>query len=297
VGVFPDVVPMRVKVRDVGLDEEQQFDTRIAYDEDFLPQIGAAMAYASIGKVSDTKGESTAIVDFTIRTTAMPDGKFKRNNMFYGVNDVGKIAVQELTQALMTICGDTDKESDIIEVQVDIQMEPERRTASLVSAVPDKVKVKPGEIVNFTTTIKPYRKEKETLTIPFKVPQNWRDGLLPLDIKGGGLVALTQMALLQQSGIAVVSDEEKNMTTADKLKMLAKSDKNNEIVFVPSVNPAVDGKKVSVSAKVPAASPSSKKIALLGKDKEEAGRENKFATDYVIDNVIHAALQVESDKD
>lgn len=292
VGVFPDVVPVKVKVQDTGLATEENFDTRIAYDEDLLPQIGAAMVYASLSKVSDTKGESTVTVDFTVRTNAVAEGKIERRNMFYGVSDVGKVAVQELTQILTTICTNTEKESDIIDVQVNIKVEPERKTATLISAVPEKNKVKPGETVNFTTTIKPYRQEKETLTIPFKVPQNQREGLMALDIKGGGLVALTPLALVQQSGIAVVSEEEKTMSTADKLKKLLKTDKNNEIIIAPSLIVNDKGKNASGES-LPGSAAPVHKVELLGKGKKAAAQENRLATNYVIDNVIHASLQIE----
>lgn len=294
VGVFPDVVPVKVTVEDLGLGEKQSFVSRIAYDEELLPQIGAAMAYTSVGKVSDTKGESTATVDFTIRTGVAENGKFTRQNMYYSPADVGKIAIQELMQALSTICENTESESDIIDVQVNVKMDPERKTATLVSAVPEKTKVKPGETVNFTTTIKPYRKDKETLTIPFKVPENQPEGVMALDIKGGGLVSLTAAALLQQSGIPVVSEEEKAMSTADKLKKFAKTDKNNEIIIQPGVAPVGADKNKKPKISKPKAN-TERKISLLGKGKEETAANNKFATNYIIDNVIHATLQVEGE--
>ena len=67
-GVFPAVVPMKVTVKDHELGRERSYSTSIAYDEDLLAQVSAAMAYASMSKTSDNLGESTAQVHFTIRT-------------------------------------------------------------------------------------------------------------------------------------------------------------------------------------------------------------------------------------
>ncbi len=45
------------------------------------------------------------------------------------------------------LCVNADEEADVTSVDVDIEMESVRKTASLISAVPDKPSVKPGEAV------------------------------------------------------------------------------------------------------------------------------------------------------
>ena len=95
-GDFPSVVPIKVKVTDKSLNRTQDFAARIAYDEDFLPQISGGIAYAAMSKVSDNLGASTANVKFTIRTNAVKSGKVERSNMFYNTADVGQIAVAEI---------------------------------------------------------------------------------------------------------------------------------------------------------------------------------------------------------
>ena len=156
------VVPVKVRIQDTTLGRTDDYGARIAYDEAFLPELSGGIAYAAINKTSDTLAGATANVHFTIRTNAADGGKFERSNMFYNTADVGQIAVGELMQAMNVICSNTDQESDIVDVQVDVQMENGRKTATLVSAVPDKTTVKAAFLVKFTTTIKPYRRDKET---------------------------------------------------------------------------------------------------------------------------------------
>ncbi|MCH3959630.1 MAG: SpoIVB peptidase S55 domain protein [Selenomonas sp.] len=297
-GTFPSVVPVKVRVQDNSLGRTDNYGARIAYDEDFLAQLSGGIAYAALSKTADDLSGSTAKVGFRIRTNAVKDGVVSRSNMFYNTADVGQISMAELMQAMSIICQNTEKESDIIDVQVDITVDNDRKTASLVSAVPDKKKVKPGETVKFTTTLKPYRRAKETMIIPFTVPENQPEGTLNLDIRGGGLVPATALMLLQQSGVDVTNENDAKQTTADKLKKLQENGRNNEIIIAPGPVQkqlsAHEQRKLMREAAEAQGSDAPREITLLDSKaaKPKAG-ETKFETNYIIDNVIHSALQIE----
>lgn len=282
IGDFPTVVPVKVRVQDSTLGRTDDYGARIAYDEAFLPELSGGIAYAAMTKTSDTLAGATANVHFTIRTNAADGGKFERSNMFYNTADVGQIAVGELMQAMNVICSNTDQESDIVDVQIDVQMENGRKTATLVSAVPDKTTVKPGDLVKFTTTIKPYRRDKETLLIPYRVPVTAPEGPLTLDIRGGGVAPITQLKLLQQTGVDLIAQEDKTTTTKDKLQSLKRTGRNNEIIIAPG------------ASAVPMTPAQQRKFSFsLNAPKNETPGETKFTTNYIIDNVIHTTLQVE----
>ena len=301
-GDFPSVVPVKVRVKDTGLNRDIEYGARIAYDEDFLPELSGGIAYAAMSKTSDTLGGSTN-VHFTIRTNATSSGRFERSNMFYNVADVGQIAVGELMQAMNIICSNPEQESDIVDVQVDISMESGRKTATLLSAVPDKTVVHPGETVRFTTTIKPYRRDKETLLIPYRVPDTAPEGLFSLEVRGGGVMPVTQLKLLQQTGLDLLVQEDKTQTTKDKLQSLKQAGRNNDIVIAPGASPVILSEKEQRKA-VKEATAAAKRVAEEAKNKprkfsfsmqkkaEQTG-ETKFTTNYIIDNVIHTSLQVE----
>ena len=303
-GEFPSVVPVKIHVKDASLGRDDTYGARIAYDEDYLAQLSAGLAYAAMSKTSDSLGESTAQLSFTVRTNAAPDGKFVRKNMFYNTMDVGQIAVGELMQAMGIICADADKEADIIDVQIDVDVEAGRKTATIVSAVPDKTTVRPGETVQIKTTIKPYRKDKETLLIPYTVPENQPDGTLNLDVRGGGMIPVTPLMLLQQTtGVAVQSETDKAQTTADKLKALAETGRNNEIIIAPGAAPQPlsekEQKKIlreaakAAKRAAAAAKATPRKVDFLQKPEEKTAGQTKFETGYIIDNVAHAVLKVD----
>lgn len=300
-GTFPTAVPVRIHVKDDALGTEETFGAQIAYDEDFLPVLSSSIAYAAMSKVSDALGSSTAHIHFTIRTNAYENGVFERRNMYYNTADVGQIAVTELLQALGTIVTNAEKESDIVDVDVDVELTGDRQTALLVSATPDKTTVKPGETVTFQTKIRPYRKPEETLSIPYKVPKDQVPGTLNLDIRGGGFVPVSPLALLAQAGLEVPDDEERFKTTEEKLRDLAETGQNNEVIIAPGAAPAPASekelkKRIKEAAKASARAAKKEQtqggVKLLADEKKREKKERFFAP-YVIENVIHASLKVE----
>ena len=305
IGAFPESVPMRVRVKDTSLGYDRKFAAQIAYDEDFLPVLVPGIAYAAMGKTSDTLGEATANLKFTIRTTAGEDGKIERSNMYYTASDVGQASVGELAQVMTLLCQNAEEEADVTSIDVDIEMESTRKTASLISAVPEKPSAKPGETVNFRTTIKPFRREKEELLIPYHVPESQAPGLLSLDVRGGSFIPVTAALLQNALGIDTSAEEDKTQTTADKLKQFLQLGRNNEIIVAPAIAPnlplsAEEKKEAKKRLKKQESAPKKKqekRIDLLGQKAKKKGNpfEAKFETGYVIDNVIHTSLLIEEE--
>ena len=305
IGAFPESVPMRVRVKDTSLGYDRKFAAQIAYDEDFLPVLVPGIAYAAMGKTSDTIGEATANLKFTIRTTEGEDGKIERSNMYYTASDVGQASVGELAQVMTLLCQNAEEEADVTSIDVDIEMESTRKTASLISAVPEKPSAKPGETVNFRTTIKPFRREKEELLIPYHVPESQAPGVLSLDVRGGSFIPVTAALLQNALGIDTSAEEDKTQTTADKLKQFLQLGRNNEIIVAPAIAPklplsAEEKKEAKKRLKKPESVPrkkQEKRIDLLGQKAKEQGNpfETKFETGYVIDNVIHTSLLIEEE--
>ena len=299
-GTFPTAVPIRIHVKDDALGTEETFGAQIAYDEDFLPVLSGSITYAAMSRVSDSLGSSTARIRFAIRTNAVDSGAFERRNMYYSAADVGQVAVTELLQAMNMIVTNPQEESDILDLDVDVELTDGRQTAVLVSAVPDKLVVKPGDTVTFKTKIRPYRKPEEMLSIPYRVPKAQPAGTLNLDIRGGGFVPVNPLAFLAQAGLEIPDDEEKFKSTAEKLADLAAQGQNNEIIIAPGAAPAPSSekemkKRMRAAAKASARAAEReepKRVTLLGDPKKKDDRE-KFYAPYVIENVIHATLKVE----
>lgn len=300
-GEYPSAVPIRVHVHDATLGRDDTYTSTIAYDEDLLPTLAATIAYGAIGKTSDTVSAATADVKFTIRTNATAGGSFERQNMFFGTTDVGQNAVNELLAAVGIICTNKERESDILDIKVDINMENGRKTASIVSAIPEKTHVAPGETVMIKTTIKPYRRPEETVNIPYKVAGTQPAGPLSLDVRGGGYVPSSSplLALTQVGGDTSMS-EVPEASTEDQLKTLKESDRNNVITVAPGapLKPLSKSEKrrMARAAAEAAAEAAKHKAQLLSGEEAAHPGEVKYATNYIVDNVVHTALVVEKNK-
>ena len=284
-GTFPAVVPVTVTIKDVALNKEETYNATIAYNENLVPKLGASIAYTALSKVADTLAESTVDIDFNIKTDSVVGGEIARKNMFYNPSDVGQVAVLELMQALNLVCSNTKQESNIFGVDVNISFETERRTASIVSISPDKKSVKPGETVNLTVDLQPYRKPVEQVIVPYTVPLTARQGLLTLELHGGALVPVSQA--MSNSGV-VTADS--NKSYEDKIKDFLKTGKNNQLVI--EIGGSNEGKtNKEIRKEIAQAKRIQARLKKEGKTFKKT--DSKVETNYIIDNVMRTTLNVE----
>ena len=284
-GTFPAVVPINVTVKDVALGKQETYNATIAYNENLVPKLGASIAYAALSKMADSLAESTVEVDFNVKTNAVDGGELTRKNMFYNPSDVGQVAVLELMQALNLVCSNTKEESNIFGVDVNISLDTERRTASIVSVTPDKKIVKPGETINLTVELQPYRKPTEKVVMPYTVPLTARQGNLALEIHGGALVPVNQA--MANAGIITA---ESNKSYEEKIKDFLKTGKNNQLVVeVGGSNEPKTEKQIR--QEIAQAKRAQARLKKEGKTSQKV--DSKVDTNYIIDNVMRTTLSVE----
>ena len=284
-GTFPAVVPITVTVKDNALVKEETYTATIAYNENLVPKLGAAIAYAALSKMADTLAESTVEVDFSVKTDSVASGEIARKNMFYNSSDVGQVAIIELMQALNLVCSNTTQESNIFGVNVNISFDAERRTASIVSITPEKKRVKPGETVNLTVELQPYRKPTEKVIVPYTVPLTARTGNLSLEIHGGALVPVTQA--MANSGV-ITADS--NKSYEDKIKDFLKTGKNNQLVVEVGGSNETKTEK-QIQHELAQAKRVQERLKKEGKTFKRA--DSNVETKYIIDNVMRTSLIVE----
>lgn len=285
-GNFPSVVPINVTINDATLGTTETYTASIAYNESLLPKLGAAIAYSALSKTADETADGTVAVDFGIKTNAVADGNLARKNMFYSPADVGQQAIVELLQALTLVCSNTTTEPNIFGIDVNMTLNRERQTASLVSAVADKKHVKPGDTVNLVVTLQPYRKPEETLIVPYTVPLNRKEGPLVLDLHGGALVPVAQV-----TGVVTPSVGSPQKILDDKIKALLRTNRNNQLIIeISAVSIPKTAKELKENLK--RAKKAQARLAKLGV-KPAAPASNKVDTGYIIDNVIQVTINVD----
>ena len=288
-GMFPSSIPIKVKVTDKSLGKTETYNATIAYNENLIPKLGASIAYTALSKTADSLAESTVDVTFDIKTNAVKSGSLKRQNVFYNSTDVGQVAVLELMQALNIVCSNTMVESDIFSIEVDMTIDNERRTASIVSVVPDKKVVKPGDTVNLTVTLQPYRKASETVVIPYTVPVTMREGLLTLDVHSGAVVPASQAS---GNSSVIISTDSNDVAKIynDKINELINAGRNNQLVVEPNSTFEPKNNR-ELRQEIERIKKAKLKAAKLGI--KPVANEAKVDIDYIIDNVVHTTITVE----
>ena len=294
-GQFPQTVPVIVTVHDKDTGRDVTYNTMVAYDEEVLAVLAPVAVYSAINNSMDRQDASTASLKFDLRSSYGKNGLISRSNMFYDGEDVAKSAITELNDILAVILNNKEKEADMLDLKVDVTIDRGRKTATLVSAVPSKQEVLPGESITFDTTIKPYRGEKIKLSVPYKVPEHQQPGQLALDVHGGGLVNVAKILLAQQQAAqegTKAAEEEPPVEV--QLQNMLSSNCNNDIVIESTVVvPKTDAElKESVRQAQKLAKELAKKAQQPQNKAEKKPAVNKLSTDYIIENVIHTSVKV-----
>lgn len=301
-GQMPQTVPVIVTVHDKDTGGKVTYNSMLAYDEDIVAILAPVVVYSSINNTLDRQNGSTASLYFALRSNYGKDGLIERKNMFYDAEDVAGVSISELKDILGVILGNKEREPDLLDLKVDVAVERGRRTATLVSAVPSKDKVLPGESITFDTTIQPYRGGRIKLTVPYTVPKTQAPGSLALDVHGGGLVNVAKLLLAQQAALdAGVNMDEEPPVDVQLRDMLASSC-NNEIIIESTVVTPKNDEELKQSIKQAKKAAEQTKTAQQGsawaggKKPREQAPVNKASTDYIIENIIHTSLTVMENK-
>ena len=280
-GQFPSVVPISVTVNDTN------YNALMAYNESLMAKLGAAITYSALSKHADSLAECTVKIKFDIKTNVVNGGVFSRENIYYSPADVGQLAVTELLSALTLITSNTVTESNLYGIDVNIEYEMARQTASLVKAEPIQKLVKPGEIVDLRIILQPYRKPAEEIFVKYTVPITAREGNFVLDLHGGGLVPVTQV---QQAGVIVPSTKSPAELYNERLAALLRTNKNNEIIIKPA---AVAKTEKELKEDIKRARKILAQYEKLGKKLPAVQPPAKIPTNYIIDNVVQCTLKID----
>lgn len=297
---FPYLVPFEVTVKDQALQKSNTLRFQVVQDEEIAPVLGATSVFNAIEKTSDRLGSGTAKVSFEITGKNLPgDMVIKRDNLFFSPSNIGETAVAEVYEALALLSSNSYGPVDILDVKVNIEVDADRRIASILSARTLNSTAKPGETVDVAVTLKPYRGQNFTKIIPFTIPKEQQPGNMTLEVRGGGMIPLNQL-LLKKQGIdidALRGDPNKNRPFGDVLRDFMQRNRNNEIVVEPLEQPDLGDptkqkaapKKVTKAGNAPNQEGDNKPSETK---QQTATPKAAVATDYLIDSDTQINLTI-----
>ena len=232
---FPGIVPMRMKISSTDLTRERDMAVQIVQDEEIMPILATASLLNAIDKAIDRSGSGTARIRFEISGRGMPGDTYTRENMFFSPDNVSEAALAEFYEFLAFLASNPHNPVTVMDIQTEISVSPERRTARILSAKPLQISSKPGEAVDIEVKLKPYRGEPITRTISYTVPKEQKAGLLNLTVRGGGFFSLS--SLLKKLGAEAENPKPTRKPPKSFEEMMnefAKRDRNNDIVVEPA---------------------------------------------------------------
>lgn len=315
-GQFPGIVPLRISVTDKTLGRTNDLWAQVVQDEEMAPVLSAVSVFNAIEKTTDRVGSGSARVNFEISAVGIPGGVLKRENMFYTQGNIGELAVAEVHEALALLASNQFNPVDIMDVKVNVTVDSERRTATIIEAKTNSVEAKPGDKVNIEVKIKPYRRDAITRNITYTVPKDQQPGTLMLSVRGGGMISLAQLVGKKQAGEEDLSKlfmtKPRPKSLEEAVKELVNRDRNNDIVVeaiemaMPDATLGAAGKNANPVADKFEASPSpaqpeAKKTAKSSRantqnTKSAKGDDSKrkvyITTDYIIDGDTQVMLNI-----
>ena len=309
VNKYPEIVPVMIEVEDKATGKKQEAAVQVVQDEDLFPALSATTLFNVIDKTIDRVGAGTAKVSFEIFARNMPGETLKRENMFYSPANVGEAAVGEFFEAMSMLAGNQYQSVDIMDVKVNVTVESERLTASIMEANAKNSTAKPGETIEIAVKIKPFRGEAITRTVPFTIPTDQPEGALTLEVRGGGMVPLLQLISqnqgLDEEIILLTKAKDKNRKFEEVIKEFSDRDRNNDIV-VEVLNMEIGEfmGNVTEQPSKPKTEPKKQETNLAKKSnttlKKETKAKNKdknyVATDYIISGDTQVVINVEKEK-
>lgn len=313
VGRYPVIAPMLITVRDNDLNRADKYAVQVVQDEQLTPLLSAVTVFNAITKTMDRTGPGTAKVSFEITGRDLPGDKLVRENMFYSPASVGELAIGEFLEAMTTIAGNRYHPVTLMDVKINVSVSGERRTATIMEAKPDAAKAKPGDTINITVKLKPFRGENITRVVPYTIPKDQKPGPMTLEVRGGGMIPLAQL-LLKKQGLddeILSGAQKKNQSFADMLNEFARNDRNNDIVveqlaadanvLAPDTALSVASQdkpsKQSTTENAPGKNTAGQSTALsLAVKKNDEKSKSFLTTDYIVDGDAQIMIEISTGK-
>ena len=183
-GVDPKSVGLRITVRDRARGVKRDFDVDLVSDPDLLPSLLYSVILNSIDTTINRIGPGTLKVDYIFRGAGLEE-RVERQDIFYSFSDIATSAPLQIAQVGYLLAWNEFTDPQIDRVDVEISVNQEVRAYEILKLETDKETYHPGDELNWTVTVKPFRGEKKGIQGSLKIPEDAAEGSLTLHAFGG----------------------------------------------------------------------------------------------------------------
>ena len=232
VGVFGKGVPVRMNLRDLDRGVERNAGVTVVESPKMTPTLVATSVYSLLNKTLDRVGGGTAKINIKITPVDPKLPTLERRNMVYSSSAVSEKSIDELFDIVESLMNNAFKPYEIRDIQVEVQVEEAKRTATIIDASADQVIVSPGDDIAITVNLQAYQKGKIKREVIFKVPEDQKLGTYTLEVRGGGVIPLPYLFEKQKYNLTdeIVERLKVHKDFDEYFKDLSEDDQNNQIV-------------------------------------------------------------------
>ncbi len=299
-GKLSRTVPMRVSLRNFAQKLQRLYNLKLASHRE-LVNLAAyiSLVGAIVTNIGDSE-EGSTYMRLKVEAEGLPS--IVRENWFPNEGGMGMggiifimlggartSPIAELADIMEAALGNRFGEVKFTDIQAEIEFHPQRRTAWIDRVTARKTRVKPGEKVPITLTLKGWGGFERTMTVELEVPQNARPGRMRF-LVGGGMMGET---VRQQSGYR----RPRPRSLRELWEQLRDVYANNEVII--GTSPLTSG--VEIAGKRWGSLPAPIVEALLSMGSSDIQpirdyREKRFAFDRILTGMASITLTVETDE-
>jgi hypothetical protein len=180
-GRRPRMVPVRLRVRNAASGRKQEFRLEVLDS----PALTSALIIESAASAIEAAEASGSDVTADVRLKARFDGGqvLALADRFFSARQT-PVDLAPLLDCL-AIPSNSFGPSRLASMELELDVEPGRRTAELLAAYPSAREVRPGGQVLLNVALKPYGRPVTTVKIPLRIPAQTAAGRLRLELLPG----------------------------------------------------------------------------------------------------------------
>lgn len=172
IGPVPPYIPVKVKVRTAD-GRAIDYSYEVVRHRYLTPALITSAVWTTIDAAEKETGNYTVRVKAVIVPEKYP--AIVKENVFSGSASPG-LAAASVLYPISTLMRNQFEEINIRRVELEVKVEDERRSASIVEARLDKQVYKPGEAMRLTVTIRPYLEDPIQRTVEIRLPDDMPEG-------------------------------------------------------------------------------------------------------------------------
>lgn len=180
IGHVPKTLDLTIDIDRYDDPQHRRYDCYLAVDPDLTPLILQVVLNGAVAMRGSFPTEHTVCYSGSIVVDGGDQIEFDNISSQRAISEVS----MQVSSAVAMLLNNPFEEAKIDSVTIEVQLEPENRTASIWAVQVNQTTVHPGQTVTAMVTLKTYREEEESVKIDLKIPETLEPGNYQIQVLG-----------------------------------------------------------------------------------------------------------------